>query len=114
MGIALPIALVALVIASISLWRRPQRPPLSLVALVESLVLAVGFLAGFLLAGVETSYLRGHVAAIVAQADAALRAGETAELAAAFAEGAEAVRQGQQGITVSTKVLRRLETPGGE
>jgi hypothetical protein len=114
MGIALPIALVALAIASVSLWRRPQRPPLLLVAAVEMLFLAVGFLLGFLLAGVETSYLRGHVAAIVAQADEALRAGETAELSAAFADGAAALREGQQGISVSTKVLRRLEMPDGE
>lgn len=114
MGLFLPIALVAIAIALISLWRRPQRPPLPLIVLVESLFLAVGFLAGFLLAGVETSYLRGHVAALVEQTDKGLRAGETAELAAAFAEGAEALREGQQGITVSTKVLRRLETPGGE
>ena len=114
MGILLPIAVVALVTASISLWRRSQRPPLLLMATLEILFLAVGFLAGFLLAGVETSYLRGHVASLVEQSDAALQAGKTAELAAAFAAGAEALRDGQQGITVSTKVLRRLEMPGGE
>jgi hypothetical protein len=114
MGLLLPLALVALAIASISLWRRPQRPPLPLVAAVALLFLAVGFLAGFLLAGVETAYLRGHVAALVERTDAALRAGETTDLAAAFAEGAEAIREGQQGITVSSTVLRRLERPGDE